>query len=141
MRVEEVMSEATGCREGDTVQECARLMRDQDVGFVPICDEQGAPLGAITDRDLAIRVLADGRPASEPVSAFMTRDVVGCRVGDDVQKATELMREEKTTRVMVCDDAGKLKGVISLQDLSRLPDDEVGETVQEVKSDGPQAMH
>ncbi len=140
MRVEEVMSEATGCRETDTVQDCAKLMRDHDLGFVPICDEAGAPIGAITDRDLAIRVLADGRPASERVSAFMSKDVVGCRVGDDVQQAMDLMRNERVSRVMVCDDDGKLKGVISLQDLAQLSEDAAGETLQEVKSDTPPPM-
>ncbi len=138
MRVEEVMTEATGCRESDTVQDCAKLMRDHDVGFVPICDQAGAPIGAITDRDLAIRVLAEGRAANERVSAFMSKEVVGCRIGDDVQKAIDLMRNERVSRVMVCDQGGKLKGVISLQDLSQLSEDEAGETLQEVKSDTPQ---
>jgi CBS domain-containing protein len=142
MRVEEVMSEATGCEENDSVRQCAKLMKDEDIGFVPVCDAQGAPIGAVTDRDLAIRVLAEGRSADEKVSAIMTRNVVGCRVGDDVEKAMELMRNERTQRVMVCDDQGKLKGVISLQDLAEETEEEqVGETVQEVKSDTPPAMH
>ncbi len=141
MRVEEVMSEATCCRESDSVRDCARLMRDQDIGFVPICDGQGAPIGAVTDRDLAIRVLAEGRPADERVSAAMSRDVVGCRVGDDVGKAMGLMRSERVSRVMVCDEQGKLKGVISLQDLAGESEEEAGETLQEVKSERPPSLH
>ncbi len=141
MRVEEVMSEATCCRDSDSVRDVAKVMKDHDIGFVPICDQQGAPIGAVTDRDLAIRVLADGRSADEQVSVAMSRDVVGCRVGDDVEKATELMRNERVSRVMVCDAQGKLKGVISLQDLAQESEDEAGETLQEVKSDSPQALH
>ncbi|HET8540205.1 MAG TPA: CBS domain-containing protein, partial [Anaeromyxobacter sp.] len=82
MRVEEAMSEATCCTAETSVRDCARMMKDQDIGFLPVCDAQGAPIGAITDRDLAIRVLADGRSPDERVAAFMSRDVVGCRIGD-----------------------------------------------------------
>jgi len=141
MRVEEVMSEATACRETDSVRDCARLMRDQDIGFVPICDAKGAPVGAVTDRDLAIRVLADGRPLDVGVSAVMSRDVIACKAGDDVQKATDLMRHERVSRVMVCDAQGKLLGVIAFQDLAEESEEEAGETLQEVKSDGPPPLH
>lgn len=142
MRVEDVMSEATCCREQDSVRDCAKLMKDEDIGFVPICDAHGAPVGAVTDRDLVIRVLADGRSVDEPVSGFMTRNVIGCRIGDDVEKAMELMRTERTSRVMVCDAQGGLKGVISLQDLAEDTDEEeAGETLQQVKSDAPPPLH
>ncbi len=117
-------------------------MKEADIGFVPIRDAQGAPIGAITDRDLAVRVIAGGRSFDEPVSAFMSRDVVGCRTGDDVERAIELMRNERKSRVMVCDEQGKLKGVISLQDLAEYQsEEETGETVQEVKSDTPPPLH
>ncbi len=142
MRVEELMTEATCCREDDSVRDCANVMKEADIGFLPICDAQGAPVGAITDRDLAIRVLADGRSYDEPVRGFMSRDVVGCRVGDDVGRAMELMRSERKSRVMVCDAQGKLKGVISLQDLATQGSEaEAGETLQEVKSDTPPPLH
>jgi CBS domain-containing protein len=140
MRVEEVMSKATGCRQGDTVQNCARMMKEQNIGFMPICDDQGKPVGAVTDRDLAIRVLADGRGANEKIDAFMTKEIVSCRMGDDVRDAERLMREQRKSRVMICDQQGKLQGVISLHDLAESTDDQsVGETVQRVKSDRPGA--
>jgi CBS domain-containing protein len=142
MRVEQLMSEATGCRENDTIRDCAKLMKQEDIGFVPICDEAGAPIGAVTDRDLAIRALAEGRSPDERVSAFMSRDVVSCRLGDDVDQAMELMRTERKSRVMVCDDQGKLRGVISLQDIAELEsEEEAGETLQQVKSDQPPTAH
>lgn len=141
MNVEDVMSKATGCREGDSIRDCARMMKDQDIGFVPICDDEGRPIGAVTDRDLAIRVLAEGRSADDTVGSFMTRDVVACRVGDDIGQALELMRTERKSRVMVCDEQGRLQGVISLQDVAELSEDEAGETLQEVKSDQPPATH
>ncbi len=138
MRVEEVMSPASGCREGDPVRKCARMMRDEEIGFAPVCNQAGEPVGAVTDRDLAIRVLADGLSADEPIDRFMTRDVVACRLGDDLKDAERLMRDRQKSRIMVCDDSGKLQGVISLADVAEVESDEsIGDTVQQVKSDQP----
>lgn len=140
MRVEDVMSSAKCCRESDTVIECARLMRDDDIGFVPVCDDDKKPVGAVTDRDLVLRVLAEGRSFDDPLSTCMTRDVISCRVGEDVSDARRLMAEHRTSRTMVCDEQGRLVGVISLQDLAELEsDEEIGETLQQVKSDQPTA--
>jgi CBS domain-containing protein len=142
MRVEELMSEATCCRETDTVRACAKLMKDEDIGFAPICDTEGRPIGAVTDRDLVIRVIADGLSPDAPLSKVMSRDAIACQMGDGVEKAMELMRNERVSRVMVVDDQDKLKGVISLQDLAQASEeDEAGETLQEVKSDAPPSMH
>jgi CBS domain-containing protein len=115
-------------------------MRDESIGFVPICDRGGKPLGAVTDRDLAIRVLAEGRPPSEKLQGFTTQEVVSCRVGDDVSRAQRLMEERQVSRIMVCDDAGKLVGVLSLQDIVEEEGAEAaGRTLSGVKSDQPTA--
>ncbi|ABC83065.1 CBS domain-containing protein [Anaeromyxobacter dehalogenans] len=138
MRVEQAMSRATGCRERDSVRDCAALMRDEEIGFVPVCNDAGEPVGAITDRDLAIRVLAEGRSADEQVSSCMTREVVACRLGDDLRDAEQLMRQRQLSRVMVCDDDGRLRGVISLADIAEVESERsIGDTVQAVKSDQP----
>jgi signal-transduction protein with cAMP-binding, CBS, and nucleotidyltransferase domain len=140
MRVEDLMSPAKCCREEDPVRDVARVMRDENIGFVPICSAANEPVGAITDRDLVIRVLAEGRSGEERISACMTRDVIGCRIGDDARSALQLMRHERRSRVMVCDDQGKLRGVISLADVAEMEtDEETGETLQQVKSDQPAA--
>ena len=140
MRVEDVMSAAKCCRESDSVLECAKLMRDEGIGFVPICNDAMEPVGAITDRDVTIRVLAEGRSPDEEVAAFMTRDVVSCEVADDVTDCEQLMREHQKSRIMVCDEQGKLRGVVSLQDLAeRESEESIGETLQQVKSDQPPA--
>ncbi len=140
MRVEEVMSPAKCCREGESVRDVARLMKEENIGFVPICDDAGEPVGAVTDRDLAIRVLADGRSADEEIDRFMTRDIVSCRVGDDVRDAERAMRDERKSRIVVCDQQGRLKGVVSLADVADVESgEEIGETLQQVKSDQPAA--
>jgi CBS domain-containing protein len=140
MRVERVMSAAKCCREDDTVRDVARLMKDENIGFVPICNANDEPVGALTDRDLVIRVIADGRSMDERAGACMTRGVAGVRIGDDVKEAIRCMREERRSRVMVCDDQGKLRGVVSLADVAdTTSEEEAGETLQEVKSDQPAA--
>lgn len=136
MRVEEVMSSAKCCSASDTVRDCARMMKEENIGFVPVCDPKGKPVGAVTDRDLVVRVLADSRTGDDKIEPFVTRNVISCRVGDDVADAERLMRESRVSRIMVCDDQGKLKGVISLQDLAQAESDEAtGHTFTEVKSD------
>jgi signal-transduction protein with cAMP-binding, CBS, and nucleotidyltransferase domain len=140
MRVEELMSVVKWCKQGDSVRDCARLMKEESLGFVPICDDAGTPFGVVTDRDLAIRVLAEGRSADDPIERFMTHDTIACRLGDDLRDAERLMRERRTSRVMVCDEDGKVRGVISLADIAGVAEDEeIGETVQQVKSDQPAA--
>lgn len=142
MNVEDLMSTATSCRQGDTVRECAIVMRDKEIGFLPVCNASGEPVGAITDRDLAIRVLADGLSGDEPVDRFITRDVVACQLGDDVDEAERLMRSHQKSRIMVCDELGRLRGVISLADIAGVESDEsLGETLQQVKSDEQPTAH
>ncbi len=142
MRVEEVMSRAQCCGTDDTVRDCARLMKDGNIGFVPICDQQGKPVGAITDRDLAIRVLADGRSADEALQGFMSHDIVDCRMGEDITHAEQLMREHQVSRVMVCDGEGRLQGVISLHDLVQAHGDRpAGRVLADVKSEQQPSVH
>jgi CBS domain-containing protein len=140
MRVEELMSPARCCREEDSVRDVSRMMRDESIGFVPICNAKDEPVGAITDRDLVIRVLAEGRSGEEKIAGCMTRDVISCKLGDDATSALKLMQEERKSRVMICDEQGRLRGVISLADVAEAEsDEETGETLQQVKSDQPAA--
>jgi CBS domain-containing protein len=142
MRVEELMSEAECCHPGDSIQDAAKLMKEVNVGFVPICDRDERPIGALTDRDIAVRVVAEGRSFADDVETVMTRDVVGCRIGDDLADVERQMRTRQTSRVMVCDEGGKLRGVVSLQDLAESESEhEAGQTLQDVKSDQPPALH
>jgi CBS domain-containing protein len=133
MRVDDVMKPAKACREGTTVRDCARMMKERNIGFVPVCSDAGEPIGTITDRDLAIRVLGEGRSGDTRIEDVMTRDAVGCRLGDDIGKAALLMRERHKSRVMVCDPGGRLVGVISLSDIVDRQDEETAaETLREV---------
>lgn len=138
MRVEELMSEAECCHPGDSIRDAAKLMKEESVGFLPVCDRDERPIGALTDRDIAIRCVAEGRSFDDDVESIATKDVVGCRIGDELAEVQQQMRSRQTSRVMVCDEDGKLRGVVSLQDIAEGESEHAaGQTLQGVKSDQP----
>ena len=106
-----------------TIAVAAALMRDEQVGFLPICDTAGNVLGTITDRDIAIRVVAEYEPPDRPVDLFMTRDVIACQAGDSLDTAQEAMAEFQVSRILCVDENGLLEGVISLSDIAQVAGD------------------
>jgi CBS domain-containing protein len=103
---------------GDNVMTAACRMRDGNVGLLPICDDAGKVIGVLTDRDIALRVDAEGRSASDcRVGDVMTTPVVSCRPTDDLAKAEDLMNEHRISRIVVTDEDGVLSGVVSLSDV------------------------
>lgn len=117
----------------DTVRTAAARMRDANVGFLPVCDASDKVLGTLTDRDIAIRLVAEDRPASEPVEQVMTREVVACRPEDDLRVVQERMGAEQKSRILCTDDAGRLLGVISLSDITDHEEaDRAAQTMREV---------
>ena len=143
MRCQEIMSKNPATVQMNaSVQEVARLMADKDIGFVPIVDQSGIAVGTVTDRDIAIRVVAKGLdPKSAKLKDFGGNEVVCCRPEDDVDRARELMQQRKVQRILICDAQKKPVGVISLQDLAQSESEgEVGQTVREVK-EGTSAHH
>ncbi len=120
MRCEEIMKREVECvSPRDTVEDAAILMRDENVGFLPVCDESKKVLGTITDRDIAIRLVATKKRGNTLVEDIMTREVVACRPGDDVREAERLMAKEHKSRIMCVDERENLIGVISLSDLAQ----------------------
>lgn len=98
----------------------ARIMRDHDVGFLPVCDAAGRIIGVITDRDLAVRVCAeDARAATTPVGSVMTRGAVSCRPTHTVGHAERLMRRHHLTRLPVTDEQGRPLGIVSLSEIAQ----------------------
>ena len=100
------------------LQAIAKKMRDHDIGAIPVC-EDGRPIGMVTDRDIAIRGLADGKDISAlEARDVMTRDVIFCRETEDAEDALRIMENNKVRRLPVLDDADKLVGMVSLGDIS-----------------------
>src|SRR5437016_3276536 len=97
----------------DTATVLAKLMRIEDVGAVPICeDRQGKKLiGIVTDRDLALRILADGRAGSTKAQEIMTRALVTCRADDDLEDALDDMERHQVRRIPVVGDGGQFIGI------------------------------
>ena len=136
MRCEEIMKRSVECVSGhDNVQVAAKKMRDQNIGFLPVCDDGKKVLGTITDRDIAIRACADDRPASSTrVADVMSKEVIACRPTDDIAKAQELMMKHHKSRMICVDDGGRLMGVISLSDMAQHQGDGGARTLREVSS-------
>jgi CBS domain-containing protein len=123
MRCEEVMKKDVQCvSPQDMVQAAARRMRDENVGFLPVCDRSRKVLGVVTDRDLAIRILAEGKSASTRVEEVMSREVVACHPEDDLRRAEELMMTNHVSRMICVDGDGRRVGVISLSDIAQQED-------------------
>lgn len=136
MRVDELMTrDPATCGPDDTVQTAAGLMEEHDCGLIPVV-EDGELTGVITDRDLAVRVLALGKSASLPVREAMSERVQGVSPDTDVDEVLEVMAEYQVRRVPVVDEAGRLVGIVSQADLARqdvaASDEEVGEVVEEI---------
>lgn len=129
-----MLSYVVKCRVTDPVGAIARLMRDEKLGFIPIVDASDRPLGVVTDRDLAVRVLADELPASTPVAKVMTQmPLLTCYPDEDLRDAEERMAEQKRSRALVIDRAGRCIGIISLSDIAQFEDPiDAGKLMREV---------
>src|SRR5882724_12186502 len=105
-----------------TVARAAALMRDEQIGFLPVCDLARNVIGTLTDRDIAIRVVADNHSANESVERFMSPGAVTCLSGEDLSAAQDLMGEMQVSRIICVGEDGQLEGVISLSDIAQLGD-------------------
>jgi CBS domain-containing protein len=124
-------------RPDDTVASVARLMKENDIGPVPIVDDNSSKrlVGIVTDRDLAIKVVAAGRdPQSTPVKEVMTTNVITCRDDDDIETALDAMSTQQLRRIPVVDDGNKLLGIIAQADIAtRMNEPEkTGEVVKDI---------
>src|SRR5579872_4638997 len=123
MLCREIMKYAVKCATTQaTVAEAAVVMRDEKIGFLPVCDVKRNVVGTLTDRDIVIRVVAAGESPDQSVESFMTRDVVACRSDDDVVVAQDLISDLQVSRIICMSDEALLEGVISLSDIAQVAD-------------------
>jgi len=136
MRCEEIMKHDVVCvSQDDAVLKAADKMRKENVGFLPVCDRSGVVIGTITDRDITIRVVAEGlSPSTTLVRSVMTNEVIACRPNDDVHFAEELMGQKHKSRILCTDDKGRIQGVISLSDIALWDSERALQTMQQVAS-------
>ena len=118
----EVMTKKTVCcLPDDLVTEAAELMKKEHVGSIPIIEDQQSRklVGIVTDRDLTIRIVAEGLDAkSTKIESIMTRNVVTCSAEDDLQKVVDAMSKYQLRRIPVVDDDNKILGIIAQADVA-----------------------
>ncbi len=134
MQCESIMKRKIECvSPEERVEQAARRMRDENIGFLPVCDGEGRVMGTVTDRDIAVRLVAADKPASTHVEEIMSRDVVACRPQSDLEEAKRLMATHHKSRILCIDDLGHLAGIISLSDIAQDPKSgPVSETLRDV---------
>jgi len=133
-RVRDVMTPTVQSVELRTsVLEAARLMRDSDVGSLPVIGDEGRPVGVVTDRDIVVRAVADGKdPTATKVVDVFTSDLVSIEPEESLDEALRLMAAHRVRRLPVV-ERGQLVGVVAQADvaLSESPK-KTGELIEEV---------
>ena len=115
--------------------EAARIMRDDNIGSLPIT-EGNQLWGTITDRDITIRAIAEGRdPTGTTVQEIASRDLVTVDPQQNLDEALRLMAQHQVRRLPVVEEDGKLIGIVAQADVAQVGDDaRTGETVQQISS-------
>ena len=137
MKIREVMSaDPVCCLPTDSAQGVARVMRDHNVGSIPVVMDQNSRrlVGVITDRDLCCSVVADGLdPKGTAIEKFMTLNPVTCREGENVEICERLMQEHQIRRIPIVDADDRVIGIVAQADLALKDKPErVSKTVAEV---------
>ena len=125
-------SNPTSCEPSTTVVDAAKVMAQEDVGPVPIVDG-GRVVGIVTDRDLVVRVLAEGRdPNSTTIGEIASADLVTVQPDSDLNEALNLMAQNQVRRLPVV-EGDQLVGIVAQADVARAADEETtGEVVQDI---------
>lgn len=118
------------------VYDAARIMNENHIGCIPICDDEKKVLGVITDRDIVLRTVAcDKDTKTTPVSEIMTTHVYTCECEQEVQEAEELMAKNQIRRIPIVDSSSKMVGILTTGDLinnNNLKEQNVAQTMQNI---------
>ena len=135
MQLKEIMTlDVTVIRPDLPLQTAAETMKTLDVGLLPVCDGDQL-VGMLTDRDITVRAVAEGRDASKtPVRDVMTPEIIYCFEDQEVREAAELMEEWQIRRLPILNRDKQLVGIVSLGDLAVYTGDEqlAGQTLEGV---------
>ena len=105
----------------DSLQRVSQLMAEHDCGCIPVVTaaDQRSLIGVVTDRDIAVRAVAEGRPATTPIGEIMTANPDTVGPDDELSHVERLMSDRQIRRVVVVDDTGECVGIIAQADLAR----------------------
>ena len=119
--------------EYDSLGNAARIMRAENIGFLPVTTASGMFIGTLTDRDITVRAVADEWSPGTHVARAMTHETIRCSPEDDVARAEALMRTHSKSRIVCTDAEGHIAGIISIADLAASQDGaRVGETFKQI---------
>jgi CBS domain-containing protein len=135
MKARDIMTSNPRCvTASDSISRAAEIMRDTDVGIVPVVEDSGSMrlAGVVTDRDIAVRIVAEGRDGNVNVREIMSSGLATVRPDDDLNRVTELMKREQVRRVPVV-EGDRLVGIIAQADVAREGKDrKTGEIVEKI---------
>ncbi|MBW3616270.1 MAG: CBS domain-containing protein [Proteobacteria bacterium] len=137
MKIADVMSrDVQIANPNDSIQSVAQKMAELDVGALPVCDGRRIQ-GMVTDRDIAVRGVAQGLENSAPISRIMTGNLEYVLASDDLNQAADKMADHQIRRLPVVDENKDLVGIISLGDLAQEHRAKiVGRTLEEISEPG-----
>jgi CBS domain-containing protein len=140
MKVSEIMTaQVVTATPRTTIAQVARTMAEIESGVVPVTDE-GRVVGLITDRDIVLRVVAEGLPLDTPLSDVMSAEVETCQEEDNVADAAAKMGARQIRRLVVLNEQGRLAGIVSLGDVAGdYGAKAVGRTLEEISENTPDA--
>lgn len=141
MKAQDIMTKNPSCVTPDArVQDVARMMKNEDVGIIPVVDADSSKklIGVVTDRDIAMRIVAEGKSSSDSsVRDIMTTGVQTSAPSDNVKDVMELMGREQVRRIPIVDESGTLVGIIAQADIVLEADDKRAEkTIEQISQPG-----
>jgi CBS domain-containing protein len=141
MKVQDIMTgEPRSLTPESTAREAAQLMKEINAGVIPVVESTGSKklVGVVTDRDIAIRLVAEGKGADCRVSEVMSSGrIATCGPTDDVDRVMETMSREQVRRIPIVDERGALVGIVAQADIVRKADDRKAEdTVEKISEPG-----
>ena len=144
MQAKQLMTPDPACCTPDSrIQDVALLMRDNDCGEIPVVDDRETRrlVGVVTDRDVAVRAVAEGRgPTDTRASEIMSSSVVSVKPDRNLDECLELMEKNQVRRLPVVDDEGCCIGIISQADIAlQAKDRKTADLVQDVSRPGSQS--
>lgn len=138
MKVKECMCNNVCCVRPETqLKEIAKLMSENHIGCIPVCDNNNCICGVLTDRDIILRTIAcEKDPCNTKASEIMTTNVCICKENDDMTNAQSKMAQNQIRRLPVCDENNHVIGILTLGDLTnkdnQIGKEEVSSTINEI---------
>ena len=138
MKVKECMCNDVCCVKPETkIKEVAKLMSENHIGSIPVCDQNQCICGIVTDRDILLRCVACDKDTNQtPVSEIMSCNVCTCKEEDDITNAQTQMSQNQIRRLPVCNSKNEVVGILTLGDLAQntqsIGQQQVNETIENI---------